>query len=187
MAGGFWRATQKVNDGERPWQNFDELHLATLDELLGDRGIDLSEDELRQLVSAWRRLDPWPDVQAGLEDLRRDRIVGTLSNGHTALLVDLARHGDLRFDCQLSGELTQAYKASPASNALAPNLLGLAPDEVMLGATHPMDLRAARNAGLCSAFIDRPREYGPDSPRREDPDADYSVADLHELSARLAD
>ena len=56
----------------------------------------------------------------------------------------------------------------------------------MMVAAHPLDLEGARRAGLRSAFIDRPLEYGPGSPPREDPDADISVSDLRELAAALA-
>jgi 2-haloacid dehalogenase len=56
----------------------------------------------------------------------------------------------------------------------------------MMVAAHPADLAAARHAGLRSAFIDRPLEYGPGSPPREDPDADESASDLEELAARLS-
>jgi 2-haloacid dehalogenase len=55
----------------------------------------------------------------------------------------------------------------------------------MMVAAHPMDLEGARRAGLRTAFIDRPLEYGPDSPPRGDPKADLSVKDLEELAARL--
>ncbi len=55
----------------------------------------------------------------------------------------------------------------------------------MLVAAHPWDLAGAREAGLRTAFIDRPLEYGPGSPPREDPDADVSAGDLHELATKL--
>jgi 2-haloacid dehalogenase len=55
----------------------------------------------------------------------------------------------------------------------------------MLVAAHPWDLQGAREAGLRTAFIDRPLEYGPGSPAREYPDADVSAGDLHELAQRL--
>jgi 2-haloacid dehalogenase len=88
----------------------------------------------------------------------------TLSNGHLALLVDLARHGDLRFDCLLSAELAHADK--PAREVYR-------------------DLAGARNAGLRTAFVDRPLEDGPGSPSRADPEADVSTGDLPELAERL--
>jgi 2-haloacid dehalogenase len=185
-----WRARYptilaEVNEGSRPWGNFDELHLVTLGDLLAERGIDLSAEERGRLVGAWHRLDPWPDVRAGLEALRRRRVVATLSNGHVALLVDLVRYGDLRFDCVLSAELAHVYKPAPEVYETAARLLGVRPAELMLVAAHPWDLEGARRAGLRTAFVDRPLEYGASSPTRTDPAADESVADLRELAERL--
>jgi 2-haloacid dehalogenase len=182
-----WRARYRpildeVNESSRSWGDFDELHHATLDDLLT---VDLPAAERRRLVDAWHRLEPWPDVRTGLDLLRRERITATLSNGHLALLVDLARHGDMRFDCLLSAELAHVYKPAPETYRIAARLLGVEPAELMLVAAHPWDLQGARNAGLRTAFIDRPLEYGQGSPPREDPGADVSAGDLHELAQRL--
>ena len=181
-----WRARyrpilEEVNRGARPWGDFDELHHATLADLLS-----VDSPTAERLVAAWHRLDPWPDVRAGLDELRREHVTATLSNGHLALLVDLARHGDLRFDCLLSAELARVYKPAPEPYLTAARLLGVEPAELMLVAAHPWDLQGAREAGLRTAFIDRPLEYGPGSPAREDPDADVSAADLNELAAQLS-
>jgi 2-haloacid dehalogenase len=185
-----WRARYrpilaKVNEGARPWADFDALHHATLDDLLAERGVELDTAARSGLVGAWHRLDPWPDVREGLAALRRERVTATLSNGHVALLVDLARHGDLRFDAILSAELAQAYKPAPEAYRAAARLLGVEPGELMLVAAHPWDLDGARAAGLRTAFVDRPLEYGPGSPAREDPAADVSAADLLDLARRL--
>ena len=185
-----WRAralaaTQDVNQKQRPWRTFDELHEITLGELLDERDLELPSEGCAALVSAWHRLDPWPRAPAGLEALRRDRVVAALSNGNVALLVDLVRHGDLRFDCLFSAELARVYKPDAEVYRTGVRLLGLEANEVMMVAAHPFDLKGARGAGLRTAFIDRPLEYGPDSPPREDPDADISVKDLDELAARL--
>jgi 2-haloacid dehalogenase len=185
-----WRARYppilaEVNEGSRPWGNFDELHLVTLGDLLAERGLHLSDEERRRLVAAWHRLDPWPDVRAGLEALRLGHVTAALSNGHVALLVDLARHGDLRFDCLLSAELANAYKPAPEVYLTAARLLGVEPAELMMVAAHPWDLEGARGAGLRTALVARPLEYGPGSAAGADPDADESVADLLELAERL--
>lgn len=187
-----WRARYRpildeVNDGLRPWGNFDELHLVTLQDTLGERAITLPVDQQKELVHAWHRLDPWPDVREGLELLRRDFLTAPLSNGHVALIVDLARHGDLRFDCILSAELAHAYKPAPQTYLTAAHLLDVAPSELMLVAAHPSDLAGARAAGLRTAFIDRPMEHGPATGARSDSHADVSVGDLHELTRLLAD
>ena len=183
-----WRARYRpildeVNEGARPWGDFDELHLATLDDLLPTAECTLPAASAGP-VHAWHRLDPWPDVRTGLDELRREHVTATLSNGHLALLVDLARHGDLRFDCLLSAELARVYKPAPEAYLTAARLLGVEPGELMLVAAHPWDLQGAREAGLRTAFIDRPLEYGPGSPAREF-DADVSAGDLHELAQRL--
>lgn len=178
-------ATQEVNAQRRPWETFDALHKITLEELLAERGLEVPAGVRAALIRAWHELGPWPDVPAGLEALRRGQIVAALSNGNLALLVDLARNGGLRFDCLLSAELARVYKPDAQVYLSGVRLLGLRPDEVMMVAAHPLDLKGARAAGLRSAFIDRPLEYGPGSPPREDPEADLSVRDLGELAARL--
>ena len=182
----YWPILGDVNAGTRPWGNFDDHHAETLDTLLAERGVDLSIDERRRLVRSWHQLEPWPDVRSGLEILRRQHVTAALSNAHVALLVDLARHGGLRFDCLISAEMAGAYKPAPEVYLTGAGLLGVEPPELMLVAAHPLDLKGARGAGLRTAFIDRPREYGPGSPARADPDADESTGDLYELAERLA-
>jgi 2-haloacid dehalogenase len=185
-----WRARCRpilagLNEGSRQWGDFDELHLVTLDELLAERGLQLTVDERHRLVRAWHHLDPWPDVREGLEALRRWHVTAALSNGHVALLVDLARHGDLRFDCVLSAELAGAYKPAPEVYLTAARLLAVETAELMMVAAHPWDLDGARGAGLRTALIERPLEYGPGSAAQTYPDADESAADLLELAERL--
>jgi 2-haloacid dehalogenase len=66
-------------------------------------------------------------------------------------------------------------------------LLWMQPAEVMLVAAHPFDSRVRQSGTRGRPFIDRPLDYGPDSPGREDPHADLSIDQLHELAARLID
>jgi 2-haloacid dehalogenase len=133
------------------------------------------------------RLEGGKPNPARLEALRRQRVTSALSNGHLALLVELTRNADMRFDCLLSAELAHAYKPAPESYLTAARLLDVGPAELMLVAAHPWDLEGARAAGLRTAFVDRPLEYGRGSPTREDPGADVSASDLYELAQRLPD
>ena len=55
----------EVNDGARPWGNFDELHLATLEALLSERDLDLPLEARARLVDAWHRLNPGPTSGRG--------------------------------------------------------------------------------------------------------------------------
>lgn len=186
-----WRARYvpsllQVNGGERPWANLDELHAQTLDQLLAERDIELRPEARAELVGAWHELEAWPDVHEGLQALRREWVVATLSNGHIALLVDLVRYAGLHFDCLLSAELFGAYKPAREVYQGAARLLGLPAEQVMLVAAHPSDLEFARRAGLRTAFVQRPLEYGPGSPRRSDPHADVSAEDLTGVLLQLA-
>ena len=176
----------EVNEGARPSGDFDELHL-------GDAR--RAARRARRGLAAAERAEPGaaPGTGStrgrtsarGLEALRRDRVTATLSNGHVALLVDLARHGDLRFDCLLSAELARAYKPAPEVYRTAARLLGVEPASSCSSPRTRGTSQGAREAGLRTAFVDRPLEYGPGSPAREDPEADVSAGDLHELAQRL--
>jgi 2-haloacid dehalogenase len=185
-----WRARSfaaqaEVNEGSRSWANLDALNLSTLEDLLAEHAIDLPPEQRHRLVEEWHRLPAWPDAAAGLEALRDRYVTLALSNGHLTMLVDLARHADLRFDCLLSAEMASAYKPASQLYLTAARLLDLEPGEMMLVSAHTADLRGARRAGLRTAFIDRSPGRDPDSPVRQHRDAEESVTDLCELAARL--
>lgn len=178
----------RVRRAEIRWTALDDLHRASLEELLGQFGLDgLDAAERERLNLAWHRLHPWPDAVEGLRRLRRGHALCTLSNGNVALLVDLARFGELPFDCILSAELCRAYKPDPRTYRLVPELLRLAPDQVLMVAAHADDLRAAAAEGLRTAFVRRPLEWGPDRAEEEPPAAAFDVVadDFIDLAARL--
>jgi len=164
-----WRARYQpamhaIRSGARPFTVLDVLHRENLDDVLRSHDLDpaaFAPAELDALNLAWHYLPPWPDSVAGLSQLSRDFIVGPLSNGHTALLLHMAKAGGLPWDLILGSDVSRAYKPSPQAYLAPPALLGLDPGEVMLAAAHSGDLAAARGCGLATAFIARPDEYGP--------------------------
>lgn len=160
--GGYQPAMQRVRSGALPWTRIDDLHRMILDDLLAKYRISgLSEDETAHLNRAWHRLDPWPDAVEGLAHLKRKFIIGTLSNGNMGLLVNMAKRAGLPWDVVLSAELARHYKPDPEAYRMPPDLLGLAPGEVMLVAAHPGDLAAAATQGLKTGYVPRPLEWGP--------------------------
>ena len=160
--GGYQPAMQRVRSGALPWTRIDDLHRMILDELLVTYGIAaLSGEEKAHLNRAWHRLDPWPDAVEGLARLKRKFVIGTLSNGNMALLVNMAKRAGLSWDVMLSAELVHHYKPDPEAYRMPPDLLGLAPGEVMLVAAHPGDLAAAATQGLKTGYVPRPQEWGP--------------------------
>jgi 2-haloacid dehalogenase len=164
-----WRAhyqpsMERVRSGQRPWVSLDTLHRENLDTILRSHGIDpgtFASGELTSLAAAWHYLPAWPDSAEGIGKIKRDFIVGPLSNGTTALLVDMAKAAGLPWDVILGSDISRAYKPSPDAYRKPAALLGLDPGQVMLVAAHNSDLKAARRAGLATAFIARPAEYGP--------------------------
>lgn len=142
------------------WRDLDALHRESLARVLTTHDVLLPAAECEALVRSWRRLPAWPDARTGLERLRRGHVTATLSNGHVALLVDLVRFADLRFDAVLSAQLAGSYKPDPVVYATAAELLGVAPQELGMVAAHAQDLVAAAEVGLRPLFVRRPTEWG---------------------------
>lgn len=185
---GYRPAMARVRSGELPWTPIDDLHRLILDGLLRQFGIgELNEAEIRHLNLVWHRLRPWPDARAGLRRLKRGYIVAPLSNGNLSLLVDLARYGSLPWDCVFSAEIFHHYKPDPETYLGAARLLGLAPHEVMMVATHKDDLYAAKASGLRTAFVPRRLEFGPHARYDAKREAAFDVhaRDFAELADRL--
>ena len=185
--GRYAPSMDRVRRGELPWANLDALHRASLEELLEEFGGEgLSEEEIDHLNKVWHRLDPWPDSVAGLARLKERYVISTFSNGNVALLTNMAKRAGLPWDLILSAELVRHYKPDPEIYLMAPNLLDLRPDEVMLVAAHPSDLRAAQSHGLRATYVLRPLEWGPGGEAEPaDPSFDLVVDDLIELAEKL--
>jgi len=177
----------RVIRGELPFGTFDTLHRMTLDEVVEEHGLQaLTGADRAELVRAWRRLPPWPDVVPGLAALRERHIVTPLSNGGLGLLTRLARAAGLTFDCILSTELARTYKPDPRAYRLVPGYFEVPPERVLMVACHPYDLEAAAREGMRTAYVPRPLEWGtgtsvPAAP----PGTDVVAGDLVALASRL--
>jgi 2-haloacid dehalogenase len=185
---GYIRGIARIRSGETPYVSSDVLFARKLDELLPKYGVHgLSESEVVDLAHAWRRLTPWPDSVAGLQRLKSRYIISTLSNGTFATLTQMARFGGMPWDCIISTELRQTFKPEREAYLLAPNLLELQPEQVMLVAAHDSDLKGAQRAGLHTALVPRPQEWGPqgEQPPPPDPSFEYVATDFGQLASQL--
>jgi 2-haloacid dehalogenase len=192
-----WRARyqpslERVRSGQRPYVSLDTLHRENLDTVLRSHDLDpgaFAPGELTSLVAAWHYLPPWPDSVAGIGQIKPDFIVGPLSNGTTALLVDMAKAAGLPWDVILGSDISRAYKPSLDAYRKPAALLGLDPGEVMLAAAHNSDLEGARRAGLATAFIARPAEWGPHqaSDLMACGDWDLTATSITDLARQLLD
>jgi 2-haloacid dehalogenase len=181
-------ALEEVRSGRRPFVILDTLHREALEDLLHHHAIDpveLGEDTLDDLTHAWHRLDPWPDSVEGLTRLKARYPIVTLSNGNIALMLEMARRGGLPWDAILGAEVSRVYTPVPEAYLATARFLGIEPGELCLVAAHHGDLAAARAAGLQTAYVDRPMEYG----GRRAPDAGAAQDWEHSVDSlsRLAD
>ncbi|TFV57604.1 haloacid dehalogenase type II [Mycobacterium sp. PS03-16] len=184
---GYAPAMDRVRRGELPWTRIDDLHRMILVELLRREHISADDAAVDELNRAWHRLDPWPDSVAGLTRLKERFVITTLSNGNVSLLTNMAKRAGLPWDCVISAELFRHYKPDREAYLGCADLFGIAPGELMLAAAHASDLRAARDAGLRTAFVFRPLEYGPDRTLRRPPHGEFDVdaSDLLDLADQL--
>jgi 2-haloacid dehalogenase len=164
---GYRPAMDRVLRGEVPFQKIDVIHRAILEEVLAKFKIaTLTEEEKAHVNLVWHRLKPWPDSVRGLKRLKSKFVIGTLSNGNTSLLVNMAKFGGLPWDCVFSSDTFNLFKPDPGMYLGAADRLDLKPSEVMMVAAHKADLRAAAQQGLKTAFVKRPHEHG----RNNNPD-----------------
>ncbi len=153
-------AMEEVRSGRRPFTRLDVLHRENLEKVMQAQGINAAAQDLDALNLAWHALDPWPDVLLGLHRLRRRFFLAPLSNGNILLLANMAKRAGIPWDAILGAEPARAYKPQPEAYLNTADILGMRPDEVCLVAAHNGDLRAARKAGLATAFIPRVTEHG---------------------------
>jgi 2-haloacid dehalogenase len=187
-----WRARYQpqldtVRRGARPWTNLDVLNREALDDVLRELRVDMPAEERDRFTLVWHRLDPWPDTVAGLTRLKRRHVIAPVSNGHIALIVDLARHAGLPWDAVLGAELARAYKPAPEVYLKSVAALGLEPPDAAMVAAHNGDLRAAQALGFKTAFVRRPTEHGPRQTTDLEPAGEYDhiADDLLDLAQQL--
>jgi len=186
--GGYRPAMDRVRRGELGWTKIDDLHRMILDELIPSFGLfALTEAERVDLNLTWHRLTPWKDTVGGLKRLKRRYVLATMSNGNVALLVDMAKHAGLPWDVVLSAEIARHYKPDPEAYLSVPRLLGVKPAEVMMVAAHKDDLDGAARAGLRTAFVTRPLEFGDPALKDLAPEArfDVNARDFLDLARQL--
>jgi 2-haloacid dehalogenase len=189
-----WRAQydsgmEEVRSGRIPYTKLDVLHRRMLDLFLPRLGLTgLSEDVLWDLTLSWHRLDGWPDVATGFPRLGKKFLLAPLSNGNISLMVDIARRNSIRFDAILGADIAQDYKPKARVYQAAAEAFGLKPSECMMvsAAAHDGDTAGAAKAGLRTATVSRPDEFGPgsSSPTPKVP-VDIIARDLNDLADKL--
>ena len=179
----------QMEKGELPTMNAEEMHLRALRAQLRRSSIDsLSEEEILWLNRVWHRLPAFPDVKPGLERLRKKFTVIGFSILNYATLVDASKLNGLSWDGLLSGEFMEKYKVHKRAYQQAAELLMVKPEQVLMVASHVIDLRGSMTAGNRTAYVDRPNERGTGGTRPKIPEGvsfDYMAKSFEDLAAQL--
>jgi 2-haloacid dehalogenase len=151
----------RVRRGERAWAILDVLHCESFERLAPKFGVPALDDEdLNAVARFWHELPAWPDVVGGLHRLKTHYMIAPLSNGHVALLISMSKSLGLPWDMIFGTDLFRHYKPDPETYLGAAALLGCAPAEVIMVASHPSDLAGAARYGPRTCYVIRKLEYG---------------------------
>jgi 2-haloacid dehalogenase len=131
-------------------------------------GIEFTADEVRDLVSAIERLEPFPDVPPALARLQRKYRIVVLSNGDPDMLETARQYHRVPFDQIISVAVAGAFKPHRATYTRAAEICGVKMDEVLFVANHAFDCIGAKSAGMNTAFIDRRKRPFGETPHQPD-------------------
>lgn len=160
----------------RPPFHMDDVHRRVLDDTLAHFGLhDLSVGERDTLWHTWHQLDAWPDFPPALAALRQALPVVSFTMLPTSLIVDVSRRNAIVWDAIISCEMIGVYKPDPLAYQTAARWLNLAPAEILMVACHNFDLNAAQDAGMRTAFVRRPDEWGPAGAPDPNPNRHYDL------------
>lgn len=178
---GLGELITEASEGE--YRPMDELNRRALERAVETTGCSLDEQALAALAAEGLRPKPWPDAAPGVGALADRFNVIALSNTTMLALAEITRRGGLRWAFALSSELVGAYKPDPAVYQRALELMRVEPDQALMVASHPWDLRAAAKLGIATAHIAREGE-AEDDPAEPD-EFDLQAATIAELAAEL--
>jgi 2-haloacid dehalogenase len=146
-------------------------------------GIAWTQDEVRRLVGAIEKLEPFPDVVAALARLRaRGYRLAILSNGDRDMLKAAAPYIGFAFDHVISVQDAGYFKPHWKAYAKAEEIIGVDRSGILFVANHAFDCIGAKSYGMRTAFVDRRKRPFGQTPHGPD----LVVADFTELAAVLA-
>lgn len=108
-------------------------------------------------------------------------------NGNIGLLTNMAKSAAITWDCILSAEVFRRYKPDPATYQGVAYIFDISSSVVTLVVAHKDYLAYVRAAGLKTAYIARPPEYGRSQQKdvSASPDNTLHAKDLLQLAELL--
>ena len=168
--------------------NIDDVHREQLEILINNHDLgDFSAAERDRIWFRWHELDCWQGFAEVQARLRTKYKVVSLTILSVALIMDTARRNGLSWDAVVSCEMIGKYKMLPEAYTTAAQWLAIDPSEIMMVASHNIDLNAARACGFKSAYIYRPTEWGQQGSTDLEPDTHHDIiaSDNEDLARQL--
>ncbi|HTV24072.1 MAG TPA: haloacid dehalogenase type II [Polyangiaceae bacterium] len=157
-----WRVRQfeyawlRVSAGR--YASFREVTRDALDYAARARQVELSTQAREVLVSAYSRLELWPDTRAALAAWRAAGLrLAPLANYSPDMLDPLLEHAGLgdAFDARISTDAARTFKPDPRAYALGVSTLGFAREELAFAAFGGWDAAGARWFGFPTFWVNR--------------------------------
>ena len=144
------------------YHDFSEIGAAVLKMNAQKHSLNLSDQEIKKILSPIKTLHPYPEVEFGLKQLRDSGYqMVAFSNGKPSVLKKQLEFSQLEqyFDHILSVEGVKKYKPHLDSYHYALKKVGASPENTMMVAAHGWDITGAARAGLQTAFIARKGKF----------------------------
>ena len=141
------------------YKDFSEIAEATLKMTAHKLDIDLTEVQIKSVLSPITKLSAYPEVSSALEVLKQNGFkLVALSNGKPQVVNDQLKYAKIHhfFDKVLSIEEVKNYKPHVSTYHCAYSLMNVLPEDTMLIAAHGWDIAGAKRAGIQAAFVSRP-------------------------------
>ena len=122
------------------------------------QGVEISEEDRREILDGLRDLPPHPEVPDSLDRLREAGFrLATLTNSTQEVAEAQIENAGLtdRFEKILSADTAQRLKPAPAPYRMAARTLGVPERGMRLVAAHAWDVAGALRAGCAAAFVAR--------------------------------
>jgi 2-haloacid dehalogenase len=172
-----------VVSGRAPWHPHQQLVADTASDAIAALGGIVNAQSSAVASVLDREYRAWPDVAAATAALRRTLLVASISNADLDSLARLSNANAISWDLALSTAAVRTFKPAPTAYEYAIDTLRIDPSRALFVASHPWDLRSAREHGFRTAYVARP---GAERPSAEDR-FDLELADLAELSRLMTD
>jgi 2-haloacid dehalogenase len=128
------------------YQEFGTIGGAALKMLAESRGVELSDDEVGEILSDMKEMPPHPEVEEGLSRLRDAGFrLATLTNSTRQVGEAQIENSGLRdyFEQTLSADTVERLKPAPEPYRMAAESLGVELGEIRLVAAHGWDIAGA--------------------------------------------